>query len=149
FIAGENPNDFGSNPTRIVTWVVNDGSGSFNLSNVATTTVAITNVNDQPTLSNVASSATFTQGGGAVTLSGAASASDPDNLNLVTATVAITSGSFVGDGDVLAANIAGTSITASYNAVTETLTLTGSDTLAHYTQVLDSVTFNSTSANLD
>jgi cytochrome c peroxidase len=147
FSAGENPNDFGSNPTRTVTWVLNDGSGSFNLSNVATTTVAITNVNDQPTLSNVASSASFTEGGGAVTLSGAASASDPDNLTLVAATVAITGGSFVGDGDVLAANTTGTSITASYNALTETLTLTGADTLAHYSQVLDSVTFNSTSSN--
>ena len=93
--------------------------------------------------------ATFTQGGPAVTLSGAASASDPDNLTLVAATVAITSGSFVGDGDVLATNVAGTSITASYNAVTETLTLTGSDTLSHYNQVLDSVTFNSTSSNPD
>jgi lipopolysaccharide export system protein LptA len=145
FSAGENPNDFGSNPTRTITWQVNDGGGT--ASNVATTTVGITNVNDQPTLSNVASSASFTQGGGAVTLSGAASASDPDNLTLVAATVAITGGSFVGDGDVLAANTTGTSITASYNALTETLTLTGADTLAHYSQVLDSVTFNSTSGN--
>jgi lipopolysaccharide export system protein LptA len=149
FIAGENPNNFGSNPTRTVTWAVNDGSGSFNLSNVATTTLAITNVNDAPTLSNVAASASFTQGGGAVTLSGAASASDPDNLNLVAATVAITGGTFAGDGDVLAANTTGTAITASYNSSTETLTLTGSDTLAHYGQVLDSVTFNSTSGNPD
>ena len=147
FSAGENPNDFGSNPTRTVTWVVNDGSGSFNLSNVATTTIGITNVNDRPTLSNVAASASFTQGGGAVTLSGAASASDPDNLTLVGATVAITGGTFAGDGDVLLANVSGTSITASYSAGTETLTLSGSDTLAHYTQVLDSVAFNSTSGN--
>jgi hypothetical protein len=147
FVAGENPNDFGSNPTRTVTWVANDGSGSFNLSNVATTTIGITNVNDAPTLSNVAASANFTQGGGAVTLSGAASTSDPDNLTLANATVQITAGTFAGDGDVLAANVAGTNITASYNAATELLTFTGTDTLAHYNQVLDSVTFNSTSGN--
>src|SRR5207302_5622763 len=55
----------------------------------------------------------------------------------------VTGGAFAGDGDVLAANVAGTSITASYNAATETLTLTGSDTLAHYQSVLDSVTFSS------
>src|SRR5205807_9940866 len=36
-----------------------------------------------------------------------------------------------------------TSIPASYNAATETLTLTGTDTLAHYQSVLDSVTFSS------
>ena len=45
--------------------------------------------------------------------------------------------------------MAGTSITASYNCATETLTLTGSDTLAHYQQVLDSVTFVTPSDNPD
>src|SRR5262249_12473459 len=50
-------------------------------------------------------------------------------------------------GDVLSANVAGTSIAASYNAATGVLTLTGNDTLAHYTQVLDSITYSSTSAN--
>jgi lipopolysaccharide export system protein LptA len=151
FQAGENPTNFGSNPTRTITWQALDPSGTANggsnTSTLATTTVAVTNVNDPPTLSNVAASATFTQGGGAVTLSGAASASDPDNLTLVAATVAVTAGTFVGDGDVLAANTTGTAITASYNAATETLSLTGSDTLAHYSQVLDSVTFTSTSGN--
>src|SRR5262249_1365564 len=130
-------------------WVVNDGSGSFNLSTVQTETIAITAVNDAPTLSNVAASANFTEGGGAVTLSSAASVSDPDNATLVGATVSITAGAFAADGDILFANVAGTNITASYNAATELLTLTGSDTLAHYNQVLDSVTFNSTSANPD
>src|SRR5262249_2240381 len=67
----------------------------------------------------------------------------PDSLTLANATVKITGGTFAGDGDVLAASTSGTSISASYNAATETLTLTGSDTLAHYTQVLDSVTFKS------
>jgi lipopolysaccharide export system protein LptA len=151
FQAGENPTNFGSDPTRTITWQAMDASGTANggsnTSTPATTTLAITNVNDPPTLSNVAASATFTQGGGAVTLSSAASASDPDNLNLVAATVAIAAGTFVGDGDVLTANTAGTAITASYSAATETLSLTGSDTLAHYSQVLDSVTFNSTSGN--
>ena len=56
-------------------------------------------------------------------------------------TVAITGGSFSGDGDVLSANTAGTSITASYDSGTQTLTLSGSDTLAHYQQVLDAVSF--------
>src|SRR5262249_8096102 len=46
-------------------------------------------------------------------------------------------------GDVLATTTTGTNITASYNSTTETLTLSGSDTLAHYAQVFDSVTFAS------
>src|SRR5207237_923838 len=68
---------------------------------------------------------------------------DADNLTLANATVAITGGTFAGDGDVLAASTAGTSISASYNSTTETLTLSGSDTLAHYQSVLESVTFSS------
>ena len=42
---------------------------------------------------------------------------------------------------------AGTAITASYDAASGVLTLTGTDTLAHYQQVLDSVTYASTSHN--
>src|SRR5207237_8812415 len=110
-----------------------------------TATVAVVGVNDPPTLANVAASAAFTEGGAAVTLSGAVTVSDPDNLNLVGATVAITAGTFAGDGDVLAANTTGTAITASYNSTSEVLTLSGSDTLAHYRPVLDSVAFSSTS----
>ena len=112
-----------------------------------TTTVGITAINDAPTLSSVATSATFTEKGAAVTLSGAASVADPDNQNLASATVKIVGGTFAGDGDQLAVNVAGTSIVGVYNVGTETLTLTGSDTLAHYQQVLDSLTFNSTSLN--
>jgi hypothetical protein len=50
-------------------------------------------------------------------------------------------------GDTLAATTSGTSITASYNASTGVLSLTGNDTLAHYQQVLDSVAYSSTSQN--
>src|SRR5262249_31924654 len=112
-----------------------------------TTTVTITAVNDAPTLSSVAASASFTEKGPAVTLSGSAAVADPDNQKLANATVKIAGGTFAGDGDVLAANVAGTAITASYNPAAETLVLTGSDTLANYQSVLDSVTFNSTSLN--
>src|SRR5262249_28258671 len=118
-----------------------------NLSTAQTTTVSITAINDPPVLTSVAATASFTEKAGARTLSSVAVVSDPDSLTLANATVAITSGTFAGDGDVLAATTSGTSITASYNSVTETLTLSGSDTLAHYQQVLDSVTFNSTSLN--
>src|SRR5205807_5494781 len=87
----ENPNNYGSNPTRTLVWTVNDGGASNNLA-TATTTVSITNVNDAPTLANVPTTAAFTEEGGAVALAGAASVSDPDNLNLVNATVKITGG---------------------------------------------------------
>jgi predicted outer membrane repeat protein len=141
----DNPDNFGSNPTRIVTWSVTDVSGA--TSAPGRTTVGITPVNNPPTLSNIAASANYTQGGAAVTLSSAVSVTDPDNLDLVGATISIIGGTFAGDGDVLTASTAGTSITASYNSTTETLTLSGSDTLADYQSVLDTVMFNDTSLN--
>src|SRR5262249_61951258 len=107
----------------------------------APTAVRAPAVTAPPTLANVPTTEGF-HPGRTVTVAPAASLSDPDNLTLTNATVQI-SGGFAGDGDVLAANVSGTSITSSYNAATETLTLTGSDTLAHYQQVLDSVTFHS------
>jgi hypothetical protein len=146
FSSGENPTDFGSNPTRTVAWTLTDPSGTANggvaVSTPVTSTVSITNVNDPPTLSNVAATVGFLPQH-TITISPAISVSDPDNLTLANATVKITGGTFAGDGDVLAANTSGTSITASYNSSTETLTLSGVDTLAHYQSVLDSVTFSS------
>jgi len=93
------------------------------------------------TLTNVAVTVIFVDNQ-TVAVSPSLSVTDSGNLDLVSATVAITGGAFAGDGDVLSANTAGTSITASYNSSTETLTLTGADTLANYQNVLDAVTFS-------
>src|SRR5262249_21312368 len=142
----DNPTLYGSDPTRTVTWVLNDGGTSNNLSAARTETINVTASNDPPTLSAVPASTTVATSA-TVTLALLAAVSDPDNLNLASATVSITAGTFVADGDVLAADVSSTSITASYNAATERLTLTGSDTLAHYQAVLDSVTFNSTATD--
>jgi hypothetical protein len=87
--------------------------------------------------------AVFSVGGAAVPLDSALTVTDPDSGgNLVSATVSI-AGGFSGDGDALSAPVGGTNIQANYDSTTETLTLTGSDTLAHYQSVLDGVTFNS------
>ena len=80
-----------------------------------------------------------------MTLSSGATVSDVDNTTLASATVSITGGLL--SGDVLAATTTGTSITASYNAATGVLSLSGTDTLAHYQAVLDSVTYSSSSQN--
>ena len=139
-----NPTNYGSDPTRLVTWVLKDPSGTANggsdTSTAATTTVSITAVDNPPTLSGVATSVSAGLST-LVTLSPSVTVTDPDNLTLASATVAVTGGTFNGDGDVLAANTSGTSISASYNASNETLVLTNVDTIADYEQVLDSVTF--------
>ena len=137
--SSHNPTDFGSSPTRVVTWQVNDGSGTSALSNTATTTVSLTAVNDAPTLANVTGSVGFTEEAGTVVLSNAVSVTDPDNLKLAGASVSISGGAFA--GDVLATSTAGTGITASYSSATHTLVLSGSDTLADYQLVLDRVSF--------
>src|SRR5262249_24433898 len=134
----ENPTDFGSDNSRTLSFSINDGLLT---SAPQTATVSVVGVNDPPT-ATVAATASFTEKAGAKTLSSAAVVSDPDSLTFANATVKITAGTFAGDGDVLAATTSGTSITASYNSTTETLTLSGSDTLAHYQSVLRSVTFN-------
>ena len=123
-----------------MSWVLDDGSGSNSTSTPQTTTIDITAINDAPTLTGTSLSVDFTEDT-TVALSPDVTVSDVDNVNLASATVAIVGGTFAGDGDVLGFSTAGTSITASYNSSTETLTLTGSDTLDNYRQVLDSVSF--------
>ena len=140
FSSGQNPDDYGSSPTRTLTWQVDDGSASNQLSPIATTTVSITALDNAPTLASVAASVAFTAGT-TVGLSPTLAVTDPDSLTLASATVAIAGGSFSGDTDVLAAAASFPGITASYSSVSQTLILTGSDTLADYQAVLDSVTF--------
>ena len=108
--------------------------------------IAITVATDQaPVLGNVAPSASYTEAAAPVTLSSGLTVSDADNPTLASATVSISGGLLA--GDTLAANLTGTAIAQSYNPATGVLTLSGSDTLAHYQQVLDSVAFSSSSQN--
>ena len=146
FSAGENPANYGSNPTRTISWVITDNGVPGNVNTAPTTKVSLVNVNDPPSLFNLITTPVVFPNQ-TVTLLPFVGVSDPDNLTLAGATVAITGGTFGGDGDMLAANTAGTPIAAIYDPTSETLTLTGADTLAHYAQVLRSVTFASTNAN--
>jgi autotransporter passenger strand-loop-strand repeat protein len=98
-----------------------------------------------PALGNVAA-AIATRIGVARALSRNATVTDQDSSTLVGATIGVTSGTFAGDNDVLAASTSGTGITASYDSATEMLTLAGTDTLGHYQSVFESVTFATTSA---
>jgi hypothetical protein len=106
-------------------------------------------LNIAPVLAAVAAHATWLPAG-PITLSPHVTVSDADDTTLAAATVHVTGGTFAGDGDVLAVaagGLAGTSIAAHYDAATETLTLSGPDTLAHYSQALEQVTFDTTHSN--
>ncbi|TWU49211.1 DUF4347 domain-containing protein [Rubripirellula reticaptiva] len=83
---------------------------------------------------------TFVNGGGAVSVADTdATIIDFDSTHLQSLTIKITDRQN-GANEVLSANTSGTSITANYSA--GTLTLSGSDTLARYQQVLRTVTYN-------
>jgi plastocyanin len=91
---------------------------------------------------------TYATGGTAAVLDATVAVSDPDSTGLLTrGTVAVTAGTFGGDGDILSAITTGTSISVSYNAATEILTLNGTDTLANYQAVLRSVAFHSSASD--
>ena len=68
-----------------------------------------------------------------------ATINDATGANLTQLTATLTSPQA---GDVLAADVTGTSIIASFGG--GVLTLSGSDTLAHYRQVLESITYDNT-----
>jgi hypothetical protein len=88
--------------------------------------------------------ANFVAGSGPVPIVDSANLTitDQSSTTLVAATATIVSPQL---GDVLAVNTTGTNIAANFNGTS--LTLTGSDTLADYQQVLRSITFNSTTLN--
>src|SRR5262249_34684041 len=83
----------------------------------------------------------------ATTLSPGVSVSDPDSPTLASATVQI-AGGFAGDLDTLFVDTsAAQAINASYDSGSETLTLTGADTLTDYQAVLATVAFESDAAD--
>ena len=103
--ASQNPDNYGSDPTRLLVFTANDGNGSFNVG-TATETIQITAVNDPPTLSGVDTSIAVAPTDTA-TLSPSVTITDADDTLLQSATVQITGGTFVGDGDVLSATAVG------------------------------------------
>jgi hypothetical protein len=136
--ANGDPTHGGGDTSRTLDWVVGDGV-SFSSDAFSTLSVAHFAPSGSP-----GGSVTYRSGDPPITLGGGFTVSDPDSGGILTgATVQITGGTFASDGDVLAATTTGTNIHASYDAATETLTLSGTDTLSHYQSVLDGVTFAS------
>jgi hypothetical protein len=143
--------------TRTISWQVNDGSGSNNLSNTPTSTITITPVNDAPVIDTLQASANYTEQAAPVFLSPPISPApligvhitdpdpvpeDPSNSNnglMLGATVTITN-AVAGDRLLVRQNpldpsdvpvtdgfIIGTNIAFSYDASTHVLTFTSLD----------------------
>jgi VCBS repeat-containing protein len=127
----------GQTATDIFTYQDTD---SYHNSNSGTVTVTINGSNDPPVLANIESSAIpYSAGTPPVEVTGALTASDPDDTTLAGATVTISSG-FVSGEDVLSfTNLNG--ITGNYNGATGVLALSGTASVADYQAALRSVTF--------
>jgi VCBS repeat-containing protein len=135
------------------TYRANDGTS---FSKLAAVTLKIFPANAQPMLDLDANDSaapgldfatTFTEDGGPVSIVDTdPTLTDLDSANLQSLTVTITN---LKDGaaEALSADTSGTSIAASYAG--GVLTLTGADTVAHYLQVLNSITYQNTSQNPD
>jgi hypothetical protein len=117
-----------------------DGSGA---TASDTFDLVVTNVNDAPTIST-AGTVAYTENDAPALLDAALMVGDVDDANLEGATVSITGGFAAGE-DVLAADTTGTAIVTAYDATTGVLTLSGTDTVAHYQQVLRTVAYHNTS----
>ena len=132
-------------------FTADDGHGG---TDQGTISITVACVNDAPVSdlnvgAGIDNTASFTEDQPAVTLAPSAVVSDVDNANLASATVVLTNHPD-GSAEGLTAVTAGTSITAdAYNATTGVLLLHGSDTIAHYQQVLRSVTYDNTSNTPD
>ena len=136
--------------TRSVVYQVNDGSAANNLSNVLTSTISITAVNNAPVLAGTSTLA-YTEAQAAAAINKVLTVADVDNTTLASATVKLTN--YVSGQDVLGfvtsaatmGNIAG-----SFSTATGVLTLTSAGktaTLANFQAALRAVTYSNTSQN--
>lgn len=107
----------------------------------ATVSVTVTCVNDAPSHTTSSTIATYVEGAPPTILDPTVVLSDVDDTHLQSATLVLAARPD-GDGvEALAAATVGTSISASYAPGTGTLSLSGTDSIAHYQQVLRSVTY--------
>ncbi len=144
-------------------YTISDPSG---LTSTATVTVNVVNVNDAPVVdlspSNTATADTtagFTEKGGAVAIVANALITDVDSANLSGATVTLTnakasdalnvgsSTSTSGTTNGITWNIVSTPATGTASSIA--VTLSGAATKATYQNLIDSITYNNTSANPD
>ena len=112
----------------------------------AVATVDVTAENDAPDTQLASGSASYTENGAAAPIDSALSVVDPDSADLDSATVAITAGLHAAEDQLeLTAPVAG--ITASYDAPTGVLNLTGPASRADFQSALRAVAYRNLSAD--
>lgn len=126
--------------------------GTYSLSNFTlavsgeTTTINVAGTNSSPPgLGAAGNSVNYISGSSGVTIDPTITIVPNGATTFAGATISITGGGLT--GDILATNTTGVAILQTYDAATETLTLSGRDTLSDYQHILQFVTFVSTSAD--
>jgi hypothetical protein len=130
-----------STATRTLSFQATDTAPA--ASNIATRTVDVTGTDTPPTVIDAAGSLAYTENDPSAPIDPAVAVTDPDSANLTGATVALTGNHAAGE-DVLALPTQPV-ITATFEAATGRLTLTGTDTVAEYQAALRAVTYANTS----
>ncbi len=109
-------------------------------------TFTVTPVNDAPVLDNIEISAlTYTEGSPAVAITNTMTATDIDNTNLASAIISISS-NYASDQDQLTF-VNANNISGSWNAISGTMTLSGSSSVPNYQSALRSVKYINNSSN--
>lgn len=130
--------------TRNITITATDGAGEFG---TTTQPIGIAPVNSAPAIGSLSAFVATPQQPGAA-IANNLTVTDPDDTQLIGATVKITANHQTGDVLGLVVN-SGTmgAIAASYNSGSATLTLTGTATVEQYRAALRAVTFATTSGS--
>ncbi|MCU1500124.1 MAG: hypothetical protein JWM47_4077, partial [Acidimicrobiales bacterium] len=143
--SSDNPSNFGTQPTRSITWSLTDldqtSPAHANATGTEATTIAITAINDAPvaTAGNILN---FNANAGQpITIDAGISVHDVDSLTLSGASVTIAGGFEAANDGLGFVNQNG--ITGSYNSATGVLTLGGTASVADYQAALASVSFSS------
>ena len=126
---------------RVISWIVTDGVTP---SAAATSTVNVTPVNDPPTITPGAN-LTYTENDAATAINATLTVTDIDSTNLTGATVQITA-NFISAEDQLTFTNVG-SIVGVLNGAGDTVTFSGTDTVANYQLALRGVKYRNLSDN--
>ncbi|HTB44158.1 MAG TPA: hypothetical protein VK741_11075 [Acetobacteraceae bacterium] len=133
------PTSGGADDGRGISWMVNDGTNT----GTGSSSLSVSTPATGP-LVTAGGSASYNAGSSPATLDAGLTISDAESPTLDSATVAITSGFLAGDTLSVAS---ADGISASYDASSGTLTLSGAASLSDYQTVLDSVTYSSSAGD--
>jgi CSLREA domain-containing protein len=134
----------GDNPFGIKAIQFQASDGDTN-SNVGTTNLLPMGLNDAPQIATTGSALSYTEVDGAVAVDSGLTVTDPDSVQISTATVRITGNHSQAEDDLEFTNQNG--ISGSYDDASGTLTLTGATSLANYQTALRSVKYINSSSS--